>query len=63
MSRILYHFLVEFHGRWKGLAVSAQDVAKVNVDEMPTLGQQEIVIVPVAHSEKIGYHAVASCIM
>ena len=45
-----YHLLVEFHGWGERFAIAAQDVAEVDVDEVPALGEEEIVIVPVPHS-------------
>ena len=56
----IYHFLVKFHGRWEGLAVTPEDVAKVNVNEMTTLREKEVIVVSVSNSQEIGYHTVAS---
>ena len=47
-----YHLLVELHGRWEGLGVSAQDVAKVDVDEVSRLGEKEVIQVSVAHAKR-----------
>ena len=30
----LHHLLAQLHGRWHGLGVSPQDVAKVNVEQL-----------------------------
>ena len=45
------HFFAEFHGRWEGLGVSSQDVAKVDVDEVARLREQQVIQVPVTHSQ------------
>ena len=55
-----YHFLVEFHGGREGFAVPTQDVAKIDVYEVASLREQEVVVVSVPHSQQVGYHTVAS---
>lgn len=45
------HFLAEFHGRWKGLGVAPQDVAEVDVNEVTRLGEEQVIQVPVTHSQ------------
>ena len=46
----VYHFLVEFHGWWEWLAVPAQYVAKVDVDEVSTLREEKVIVVSVPNS-------------
>ena len=59
-SHAFNHLLVQLHGRREDLGVTTQDVAKVDVDQVTRLGQEEVVKVTVTDSEKIGDDRVAS---
>ena len=56
---VAHHFFAYLHGRREGLGVTAQDVAKVNVEEAAVVGEHEVVQVPVPHAQDVGHHAVA----
>jgi hypothetical protein len=55
----LYHFLCESDGGRHGLGVVAQNEAKVDVKELPVVGDENVVQVPVAHSEKVGENGIS----
>lgn len=55
-----HHLLAELHWGWEGFGVSTEDVAKVDVNQVTQLGEQEVVQVPVAHAEQVGDHTIAS---
>ena len=57
----LHHFLVKFHGRWKHLRVMTKDVAKIDMNQMPRVGEQKVIQVPIPHTKKISDHTVTGC--
>lgn len=57
----LDHLFVEFHGGRKDLWVSAEDVAKVDVDQVTRLREEEVVKVTVTNTKEVCDNRVASC--
>ena len=55
----LHHLLVELHGRREELGIPAEDVAKVNVNQVTCVRQQEVVKVTVSDAQQVGNHTVA----
>ena len=53
------HFLAELHGWREGLWVSAEDEAKVCVEEVAVRGEEQVVEMAISDAEEVGDHAVA----
>lgn len=59
-SHALHHLPAQLHGGRQWLRISAQDVAKIYVEEVTWGGQEEIVKVAVSDTQQVGDDAIAS---
>lgn len=56
----VHHFFAQLHRRWKRLRVTAKDISKVDMEQLPALRQQKIIEVAIANSKKISNDTISS---
>lgn len=56
-----HHLFVQLHGWREYFWVTTKDVTKIYMDQMPRIGEQQVIQVTVTNTKQISKHTVPSC--